>query len=267
MSIRHYTPRRNKRRGISSKANIFLLFVLSIAVLLQIIYPLIDGEALRLATISAVYWGAGAMSLHALYSYGARYAFTYLGFTLFFAFIVEVIGIRTGWPFGQYSYDGSLGYQILDVPIVVPFAWVMISHPLLIASRRVAPRWVFLYGGFSLMAWDLFLEPQMVSAGRWTWVFSGPHVPYQKEIPLSNAFGWLLSGIALMAILHMILPKERRKIGASFAAVDFFLAWTWFSGVIGNLFFFHRSGVALFGGLVYGIALAPYFISRWLGRP
>jgi putative membrane protein len=150
---------------------------------------------------------------------------------------------------------------------VVPFAWAMMAHPLLIVARRVTKKWTFLFGGFALMAWDLFLDPQMVGDGRWKWEVTGSHVPFQPNIPLSNMFGWLLAGIALIAILNVSLPKEQRKYGSSLIAVDIFLAWSWFGGIISNLFFFDRPGVALFGGLFYTLALAPYFFARWLGRP
>jgi uncharacterized membrane protein len=267
MSMRHYSPRRGRRRGISEKTKGLLYVVLAVAILLQISYPLLNGEALRLVTIATVYWGAAAMSLHALLTFGTRYALTYLATTLVFAFFIEALGVKTGWPFGIYEYDGSLGFQLLDVPIVVPFAWAMMAHPLLCAARRIAGFWVFLYGGIGLMAWDLFLDPQMVSAGRWSWVVDGAHLPFTPDIPLSNAFGWLLSGMALMALLHILLPRDRRKESASFFAVDVFLMWSWFAGVVSNLFFFDRPGLALFAGAVYGAVLAPYFFSRWLGRP
>jgi putative membrane protein len=267
MSIRHYSQRGNRRRGINPKAQALLLTILAVTILFQISYPLLDGESLRVVTIATVYWGAAAMSLHALLAYGSRYAMTYLTVTLTYAFVIEQIGVQTGWPFGQYSYDASLGPKLASVSLVVPFAWAMMVHPLLVASRRVGKNWVFLYGGFSLMAWDLFLDPQMVSAGRWSWTFTGAHIPFQPEIPVSNAFGWLFAGMGLMAVLHQVLPRERRKISAGFGVVDFYLAWSWFSGVVANLFFFHRPGVAFFGGLIYGAVLAPYAFSRWLGRP
>jgi putative membrane protein len=143
----------------------------------------------------------------------------------------------------------------------------MMSHPLLIVARRMTKRWTFLYGGFALMSWDLFLDPQMVGDGRWTWEVTGSHVPFQPDIPLSNMFGWLLSGIALMAILNFFLPKEQRKYGSSLLASDVFLAWSWFGGIFSNLFFFDRPGVALFGGFFYTLVLAPYVFARWLGRP
>jgi putative membrane protein len=267
MSIRHYSPRRNRRRGISSRSQFALNLTLGIAILLQISYPLLSGEALRVVTISTVYWGAGAMALHALLAFGARYAFTYLGIALPFGFLIELIGLKTGWPFGTYEYDPSLGPQLFDVPLVVPFAWAMIAHPILCAARRVAGNWVFLYGGFGLMAYDLFLDPQMVTAGRWTWEVTGSHVPFTPEVPLSNAFGWLLSGMALIAILHLALPRDRRKVSASFITIDIFLIWTWFAGVVSNLFFFDRPGIAFIFGLTFGVVLAPYIFSRWLGRP
>jgi putative membrane protein len=143
----------------------------------------------------------------------------------------------------------------------------MMAHPLLIVARRMTKKWTFLYGGVALMAWDLFLDPQMVGAGRWKWEVTGSHVPFQPDIPLSNMFGWLLAGITLMAILNFSLPKEQRKYGSSLLASDVFLAWSWFGGIISNLFFFGRPGVALFGGFFYTLVLAPYFFARWLGRP
>jgi putative membrane protein len=143
----------------------------------------------------------------------------------------------------------------------------MMAHPVLIAARRVAGNWVFLYGGYALAAWDLFLDPQMVAADRWRWTFDGAHVPFQPEIPLSNTFGWLLSGMALIAILHQVLPRDRRKSSASFGAVDLWLTWTFFGGVVSNLFFFDRPGVAFFGGIAFALFFLPYAFSRWFGRP
>lgn len=267
MSIRHYNPRRSRRRGISNRAQNFLNLILAIAIGLQIAYPLFNGEVLRLITLATVYFGAATMVLHAYYSYGWRYAITYLLVTFIFALAIEQIGMRTGWPFGSYAYDDSLAYQIFGVPLVVPFAWVMMSHPVLVAARRVTKHWGFLYGGITMMAWDFFLDPQMVASHRWTWTLKGAHVPFENNIPLSNAAGWLFAGMGLIALLHVVLPRDRRKESAGFAVVDIFLGWTLFSGIVGNLFFFHHPGVALLGGFFFGGMLAPYVFSRWLGRP
>ena len=238
---------------------------MGLTIALQISYPLIDGQVLRIVTLATIYSGAFAMVLHGHLSYGAKYSSRYLPAAFLFGLGIETLGLHTGWPFGVYEYDSSLGADIFGVPFVVPFAWVMMIHPALVAARRVTNSWVWLYGGAILAAWDLFLDPLLVAAGRWTWEVPGAHVPFTPDIPLSNAFGWLLAGITICALLHLILPRERRKEGASLTAVDVLLLWTLFSGIVGNLFFFDRPGLALFAGAILGSILTPYFFSRWLG--
>lgn len=266
MSVRNYRPRRDRRRSISPAKSFILIAVLTVALGLQIAYPLSDGESLRLITIATVYWAAGAMLLHAWFAYGISYALKFLLITFTYALIVEQIGVKTTWPFGSYEYSPTLGYQIYGVPLVVPFAWIMMAHPVFLAARRIAPGWVFLVGGYGLMAWDFFLDPQMVSAGRWTWDVTGSTVPFQPEIPLSNAFGWLLTGMGLMALLNIALPRERRSLGASRAVPEFFLAWTWIGGIIVNVFYFDRPGVAFFAGTALGILVISYYVSVRFGR-
>ena len=267
MSIRQYRPRARSRRLLSGKRAALLNALFIATILLMISYPLVPKRSLTAITIATVLSGALTMVLHAHFAYGPRFAATLLFLTSIFALSIEIIGTKTGWPFGTYHYDHSLGYAIATVPLLVPLAWLMMTYPILIAARRVGKSWVFLYGGLGLMAWDLFLDPQMVSAHRWSWTHHGPATPFASEIPLSNSAGWLFAGMGLMALLNWALPQERRKNGATLFIPNTFLAWTLFSGVVGNLFFFHRPGVALFGGLVFGAILAPYFFELRFGRP
>lgn len=231
------------------------------------LYPFTHGQILQFITITAIYTGALAMLLHAYYSFGLRYASTYLVVTILFALLIEQVGVTTGWPFGDHSFDSSLGVRIYDVPLVIPFVWLMLAHPILVAARRVTQHWAFIYGGAIMMAWHLFMDPQMAAAHRVTWTFTESHVPFENELPMSNPAGWLFVGMLLIAILHFALPKERRKQGAEFMVVDIFLGWTLLSGVVDNVAFFKRPEIAVFAGAIYVLVLAPYFFSRWLGRP
>lgn len=265
MSIRHYTPRR-RRRGISQRARVSLGATLALTILLQITYPLVHGTLLQYITIATVYVGALSMVLHAYLSFGAKYAWRYFLIVLLFGYLVELLGVHSGWPFGIYSYDSSLGFALFGVPLVVPFAWIMMVHPALVAARRVTTKWVFLYGGCLLAAWDLFLDPQMVAAGRWTWEVTGSHIPFVPDVPLSNFFGWLLAGCVIISFLNLVLPFERRKESASVRAVTLLLTWVLFSGLIGNLFFFDRPGLAFLGSLIFGAFATPFIYKSWLGE-
>jgi putative membrane protein len=267
MSQRYYRPRNRARRGLTPVQTSILFGLLALEIGLQISYPLISGSALTSVTIATVYVGAVFTWLHAIYSYGNRYAYSLLILVFLYAWGVEELGSRTGWPFGHYVYSQSLGVEILKVPLVVPFAWIMMVHPALIVARRVTPHWAFLYGGAVLMAWDLFLDPQMVSDHRWSWTLSGATVPFEHQIPLSNAAGWLFAGMGIIAISHLALPKERKRVGTNSLAIDLLLGWTLCAGLVGNLFYFHRPGVAFMGALILGGLLAPYFFTLSFGRP
>lgn len=265
MSVRHYNYRR-RRQGMSQRARMTLGAALALTILLQMVYPLVSGTTLQVITIATIYVGATAMVLHAYLSFGFKYASRYLLLAALFGYFIELLGLNTGWPFGVYTYDSSLGFAIFGVPLVVPFAWVMMIHPCLVAARRITSKWTFLYGGALLAGWDLFLDPLMVSAGRWTWEVPGAHVPFVPDVPLSNFFGWLLSGCAIVALLNVVLPFERRKESASLRAVTFLLTWVLFSGFIGNIFFFDRPGLAFLGAAFFGAFATPFIYKNWLGE-
>jgi putative membrane protein len=251
---------------MSQRARVTLGATLGLLILLQMAYPLTNGELLRVITIATVLVGATSMVLHAYLSYGFKYAWRYLVIVALFGYFIELLGVHSGWPFGIYEYSPTLGFAIGGVPLVVPFAWVMMVHTALVAARRVTPKWTFIYGGALLAGWDLFLDPQMVAAGRWTWTVEGAHIPFVPDVPLSNFFGWLLAGCAIVALLNLVLPFERRKESASLRAVTLLLTWVLFSGFIGNLFFFDRPGLAFLGAAFFGAFATPFIYKNWLGE-
>ena len=97
-----------------------------------------------------------------------------------------------------------------------------------------------LIGGWLLASWDLFLDPQMVGEGYWTWFDLGWTLPGIPEIPLQNFLGWLLASMVLMWLLGL-LPRRT----ANDAVPTTLLTWVFASSVFANLVFFGRPGVAL----------------------
>jgi putative membrane protein len=267
MSIRQYRPKKNYRHGTSLSQKILLNLSFLSILALQISYPLVHGTTLRWVTIATVIAGGLFAIIDSAINFGITFTYLLLACTLIFSFVVEAIGQKTQWPFGKYEYSSSLGISWLKVPLIVPLAWLFMSYLVVVASRIITHAWVFLVGGFGLMAWDLFLDPQMVGDGRWHWSFKGVSTPFDPNIPFSNSVGWLFSGILLMALLNRVLPKERRKKTRRTIHLDILLVWVFLSGVIGNLFFFHRTGVGLFGGLVFALFLVPFLYKTFLGVP
>ena len=265
MSIRHYTPRRRYRQGISDQKRNFLIGLITISIIAQISMVLVSDQIRIISILSSAISMALFSIFHAYYSYGTKYVSLYIPITAAFGFFVEALNVATGWPFGEIQFSDSLGLKLMGVPIFVIVGWLMISHPLLLLARQISKHWIFIFGGAGLAAWDLFLDPAMVKYGYWSWAPFSKALPFEPTIPLSNTFGWLLSGMALMAILHATLPKERRKQGVDFKLVVLLLTWIWISRVFSNLFIFHNYGVALLGGVGLGLLLIPLLYKSLLG--
>jgi putative membrane protein len=231
-------------------------------VLAQIAYPLLDGEPLRLTTIATVLLLAGAAVTHAAGVLGPRAAIALLATAGGIGLAAEAVGVATGFPFGSYSYAGTLGPELLGVPLVVPLAWTMLAYPCLLLGRRLGGRLGgtaatrALTGGAALAAWDLFLDPQMVADGHWTWRFPEPALPGVPGVPLTNYAGWVVVAVVMIAALDRALPA-RRTSEAVPAAV---LAWTWLGSTLGNLAFFDRPWVAVYGGVLLGAFAGPYLL-------
>jgi putative membrane protein len=81
---------------------------------------------------------AGASVLHAAATRGYAWAVGLLVVAGGIGLAAEAVGVRTGFPFGHYEYTGTLGPEVLDVPVVVPLAWVMMAYPCLLLGRRLA---------------------------------------------------------------------------------------------------------------------------------
>lgn len=182
-----------------------------------------------------------------------RALITVLGIVVF-AWAVEWLGSSTGVPFGLYHYTERLQPQLLGVPLLIPFAWLMMIPPAWAVAARIvrrAPRWWFVaVSAAAFTAWDLFLDPQMVHWGLWAWDQPGDYF----GIPWVNFLGWFVAVAALTLILRPERTPDLRLMWvyaltwglesmalivfwglpgpgvAGFFVMGMFVAWTWRRG-------------------------------------
>jgi uncharacterized membrane protein len=127
---------------------------------------------------------------------------TLLLFAVAFSFgvAIEVIGERTGFPFGAYSYRDS-GPALFGVPLLVPLGW----YALTLIAIAVAPRTPMgtrYFAPLALVVWDVGLDPLMVLKGFWAFEV-GPYF----GVPWSNFLGWGAAGWLLVALLTRLEPR------------------------------------------------------------
>ena len=244
-------------RSLGTVQPVWVLVAAAIAV--QIAYPLIpEGSRTEITVASVVVFFlasvADVVRVHGVP--GAALLIAVAGGGGLFA---ESIGVATGWPFGSYMYTGSLGPELLGVPIVVPLAWVMMAWPALVVARTLATRGVAVtaVGAVALTAWDVFLDPQMVAAGHWIWFNPSPGLPLVPGVPLTNYAGWLLVSALIMAMLHATL---RQHESPSAPAATLYL-WVYFSSVMGHFVFFGLPGSAAMGAVLMGAIAIPFAIT------
>ncbi len=160
--------------------------------------PLVPDAFPVLAYVSTGLLTVGVLGF-AVQRFGAA-AYLAFGVAVAFGIAVEAIGVRTGFPFGAYTYTAS-GPTILGVPWLVPLGWWSFT----ILATLVAPvrgrRW---WAPLALVAWDVALDPLMVQQGFWRFD-EGRYF----GVPLSNFVGWYLAGWLLVSILLILLPRLR----------------------------------------------------------
>ncbi len=261
MSVRVYTGPHSDRGGGASGWISYLPWGFAVATILgQIVWVLVGDSGRTLLSVLTVVTFFLASASHAFLNRGAGWAAAYLGISLGFGWAIEVLGLATSFPFGDYVYSPDLGITAFGVPLVIPMAWSMMAYPCLLAAQRLSATGLgtALIGGWVLAAWDLFLDPQMVGEGFWTWPQPGWELPGITGIPFQNFLGWLLSAIVLMWLLDR-LPRK----AASDAVPTTLLTWVFASSVFANLVFFGRPGVALWGGICMGVVVIPYLWRMW----
>jgi uncharacterized membrane protein len=193
----------------------FQIVMLTIWALLMVSLPIADWSTGWSAMIDAITVGvsitAGLVIALLWGVWGAAATLRVAGSILALSWVAEVIGSRTGIPFGMYSYTDALQPQILNVPLQIPLGWLMMLPPswaiAQVIADRIKPRWEFpafvALSALAMTAWDLFLDPMMVTWRMWAWESPGGYF----GIPWINYLGWLLvSALATLLIRPGKLP-------------------------------------------------------------
>jgi len=269
--------------------------LVALAIGVQILYPVTAGAARDVVTIATVLAGVAAMLWHAALTRGARWAGAFLAIVACGSFAMELLGVATGWPFGAYHYAGGLGPRAAGIPLLVPLAWTMLAYPawlaagwlaharpatarrpptarlpttarVVAAARVVAVAHVavaarVVVAAWALATWDLFLDPQMVAAGRWVWRNPDPALPGVPGVPVSNYLGWLGLSLVLMAAVAVVDTRRRAPAPARGWPADApplaLYLWTYTGSLVAHALFLDLPGSARWGGLAMGTVAVP----------
>ena len=154
-----------------------------------------------------------------------RRAVTGVGALTGYAYLIESVGLRTGWPYGEFSYQVDLGPTVGGVPLGLPvfFIPLVVNAYLLVVlllgdrARRAAVRLLSVIA--LVLTIDVVLDPGAVALGFWTYpapgagVFGGTlsSLGGFYGVPLSNYQGWVLSATVAVVALDWAFDTERLR--------------------------------------------------------
>jgi putative membrane protein len=233
--------------------------MLGTLVVAQICYPLTGGGVRASLTVVTVVLGYLLSVSHALLTRGARTAAALVATATAGGFAVEAVGVATGFPFGTYDYSGQLGPKVLGVPLIIPLAWTWMAWPAWLAALRLAGSQAarVLLAAAGLAAWDLFLDPQMVAEGYWTWRDPTPALPGVPGVPIGNYLGWLGFAVLLMAALSLVAGPPALTPVARDGPLLTLWFWTYASSVLAHAVFLGLPASAAWGGVIMGAVVIP----------
>ncbi|MFF0490715.1 carotenoid biosynthesis protein [Nocardia sp. NPDC004068] len=232
----------------------------------QIGYPLTAGGARDAVTIVVVLLAVATALTHALVDRGARFAAGFLLIVSGLGLVAEMVGTATGFPFGCYHYAvDRLGPAVAGVPVLIPLAWTGGLYPVWVVAgwlaRRAPARVVLTAVG--AVGWDLYLDPQMVADGQWSWCSNRPGLPGLSHIPWTNYVGWFVVAL-VMAALMGLLARAHPARGVSGAVPLVVFGWTWLGSALAHAVFLGLPASAAYGFAGLGVLGIP--LAAQLGR-
>lgn len=159
-------------------------------------------------------------------NWGDRKKIIFLLLTFSLGIVSEIIGVNTGLIFGSYEYGQTLGFQIMNVPIVMGIIWVnttLICGTIANQAKVHMPLKMLIAISLMLLL-DAFIEPIAPKIDMWRFDHEN------GSAPLSNYITWAV--IALPLQTYFIFNKLKFDIVLSlslyvsqllfFAALYFF---------------------------------------------
>lgn len=256
-------PPDRKTPPVGSLARRLPWLLLGVLVLAQICYPLTGGTVRARLTVATVVLGYLLSVSHALLSRGPRTAAALVLVTTGGGLGVELLGVTTGVPFGGYQYSGELGPKLAGVPLVIPLAWTWMAWPAWLAAVRLSrpgPGRVGL-AAVGLAGWDVFLDPQMVAEGYWSWQDPDPSLPGIPTVPVSNYLGWLLFATLLMALLGPVAGRAARLADDTDPPMYALYLWTYLASLLAHAVFLGLPASAGWGALAMAVVAGPLVVT------
>ncbi len=137
-------------------------------------------------------------------------------------FMIELVGTKTGYLFGNYAYGDVLGTKLMGVSLIIGVNWygIVLASANLARQLKQLPLLVkSLVAGVLCTVMDFVIEPVAIKYGFWTW--------QNDEIPVYNYVTWFVfSTFFSFVYLRLSEKTNRTAVWLFFVWLAFFITLT-----------------------------------------
>lgn len=143
--------------------------------------------------------------------------YVFLVVTYIAGYTIELVGVHTGMIFGEYSYGGTLGLKLAEIPLMIGVNWILVIYSAGMLLRQIGLKNNVLaaaVGSVLVTLLDFIIEPVAIRFDYWAWK--------TNDIPLQNYIAWYLFSFALL-YLFARLPFKKHNPAAPVLFITQFL--------------------------------------------
>jgi bisanhydrobacterioruberin hydratase len=157
----------------------------------------------------------------------SRNFYIFIGISFLGGFGIEALGVHTKVIFGEYWYETTLGWKLIDVPYLIGLNWVVLLYVCGNISYHLTKSLILriLLGSLLMVFLDYWIEPVAMKHHFWNWA--------NATVPLQNYLAW-----GLVSAFLLFFYFKLRFIKQNFLALPVYLAQLLFFMLHNLLYFF-----------------------------
>jgi bisanhydrobacterioruberin hydratase len=133
---------------------------------------------------------------------------------------IEVLGVKTEMIFGSYQYKTTLGFKVLEVPLLIGINWLVLVYAsgAIVQFGQLHRLWRAMLAASLMVLMDYWIEPFAIRHQMWAWA--------DNIVPLQNYVGWWITAFGLQISFNYLqfLKQNRLALPLFVTQLIFFLA-------------------------------------------
>jgi len=131
-------------------------------------------------------------------------------------YLIEVLGVLTGYVFGVYEYGSALGFKLFGTPLIIGLNWMMLTYCVYAILEDTKLFWPLkaLTAAVLMVAYDVVMEPVAMRLDMWDW-------PPNSVVPMQNYQAWFIISLVFLAAMHLAKIKTNNKVAPWLFGVQF----------------------------------------------